>query len=111
MSFELKSIPSFDKNVKTIIKKYPSFKNDLIALRKLLQENPKAGVSIGNSCYKIRISITGKNKGKSGGARVITHLISIVQTSGIIYLLAIYDKAEQGTISDNHIKELLKEIK
>src|SRR5476651_2389501 len=111
MSYELKSLPGFDKSVKALLKKYPSFKNDLIALKKLLLENPKAGISIGNSCYKIRLSVSGKNKGKSGGARAITHVITIDQTNGVIYLLAIYDKSEQGTISDTHLKELLKEIK
>ncbi len=59
------------------------------------------GTAIGRGCYKIRLSIASKGKGKSGGARVITH-IQIIKTK--VYLLSIYDKSEMGTISDNEIK-------
>lgn len=111
MNYEIKTLPGFDKSVKALIKKYPSFKSDLISLRKSLQDNPRTGTPLGGSCYKIRISISGKSKGKSGGARVITHIVSIDPVNGIIYLLALYDKAEQGTLSDHALKELLKEIR
>jgi len=40
-----------------------------------LENNPRLGTAIGKNCYKIRLSIRSKGKGKSGGARVITHLI------------------------------------
>jgi len=110
MKFDIKSIPSFDKSVKAILKKHPSFKTDLLFLKKLLLENPKSGISLGNSCYKIRVSISSKNKGKSAGARVITHVVSVDELNGIIYLIALYDKAEHESITDNHIKELLKQI-
>ena len=61
----------------------------------------------GNHCYKIRLAITSKGKGKSGGARVITY-VQVVHHS--VYLLAIYDKAEQADIEDNDLKNLLKLI-
>ena len=48
-----------------------------------------------------------KGKGKSGGARIITHL-QVVQN--VVYLLAIYDKSEQTDITDNEINELLELI-
>ncbi|HJP61862.1 MAG TPA: hypothetical protein VJ844_00385 [Mucilaginibacter sp.] len=110
MNYKIKTIPSFDRDVKILSKKYRSFKSDLIKLREILSDNPKAGTPIGNSCYKIRISISSKNKGKSGGARAITHVISLNEIDGIIYLLSIYDKSEQESISDSEIKDLLKEI-
>ncbi|MBW1619900.1 type II toxin-antitoxin system RelE/ParE family toxin, partial [Empedobacter falsenii] len=59
-------------------------------------------------CYKIRLAIKSKGKGKSGGARVITHLFIENET---IYLLSLYDKSEQDSISDKEIKALLKLIK
>jgi len=110
MNYKIKTIPNFDKDVKTLSKKYKSFKSDLVKLREILNENPKSGIPIGNSCYKIRITIASKNKGKSGGARVITHLALLNELQGMIYLLAVYDKSEQENISDNEIKDLLKEI-
>ncbi len=102
-------IRSFDRDVKTLSKKYPSFKSDLIKLRDILNEDTKSGTPIGYSCYKIRITIASKNKGKSGGARVITNVISINEIEGTVYLLTVYDKSEQENISDSEIKQLLKE--
>ena len=38
-----------------------------------LHTNPTKGTPIGHSCYKIRLAIKSKGKGKSGRARVITY--------------------------------------
>jgi hypothetical protein len=59
------------------------------------------------NCYKIRLSIASKGKGKSGGARVIAYL-QISETT--VYLLTIYDKSEQENISAKALEELLKFI-
>ncbi|MEO7216144.1 type II toxin-antitoxin system RelE/ParE family toxin [Mucilaginibacter sp.] len=82
----------------------------MLILREQLLSNPKSGIPLGSACYKVRLSISSKHKGKSGGARVITHLLLVNDNEGIIYLLAIYDKSEQENISDKQILELLKEI-
>lgn len=48
-----------------------------------------------------------KGKGKSGGARVITHFYMAEAT----VLLSIYlDKSEQENIADSQLKALLKRI-
>ena len=73
----------------------------------LLTHNPESGVPIGNNCYKIRLSIVSKGKGKSGGARVIT-FVQLNQSQ--IYLLTIYDKSEQENITDKEIKLLIKTV-
>ena len=65
------------------------------------------GTHIGNKCYKIRLAIKSKGKGKSGGARVITH---IVVSNEEIYLLSIYDKADQDSITDKQILQLIKDL-
>lgn len=69
-----------------------------------LESNPIQGVALTNHCYKIRIAIASKGKGKSGGARIISHF---QLTENTIYLLSIYDKNEKETIADNEIKYLL----
>ena len=107
MSYKVLTIPKFEKELKKLSKKYPSLKNEYIELVQNLSKEPKQGVSIGNHCYKVRIAISSKGKGKSGGARVITYL-QISDTS--VYLLSIYDKAEQENISDKQLHELLKYI-
>ena len=73
-----------------------------------LHTNPTKGTPIGRSCYKIRLAIKSKGKGKSGGARVITYYYIHGNT---VYLLAIYDKTEQENISEEKISELLLGIK
>ncbi|WP_256011373.1 hypothetical protein [Desertivirga xinjiangensis] len=52
--------------------KYPSLKKDMTELLGSLSDNPKQGKALGNSFYKIRLSITSKGKGRSGGERVGT---------------------------------------
>ena len=55
--------------------------------------------------YKIRLAIASKQKGKSGGARVITNFVIADAT---VYLLSIYDKSEKENLTDKELDELLK---
>jgi hypothetical protein len=70
-----------------------------------LEEEPEQGTALGKDCYKIRMGIASKGKGKSGGARVIT-CVKIVAEN--IFLLTIFDKSDKEDISDKELKELLK---
>jgi mRNA-degrading endonuclease RelE of RelBE toxin-antitoxin system len=107
MSFEVKTIVVFEKQAKRLIKRYQSLKNELLILVNELKENPEQGKSIGKNCFKIRISIASKGKGKSGGARLITN---IVINDSTVYLLSIYDKSDKENITDKELNELLKKI-
>ena len=107
MSYEVIAIPNFIRELKKLAKKFPSLKADFAELVESLQQEPAQGTALGNNCYKIRMSITSKGKGKSGGARVVTYL-QVSQTT--VYLLSIYDKSDRDTISDKELKELLKHI-
>jgi len=107
MSYKIAPIENFKKEAKRLIKKYPSLKEELARLGELLQNNPDSGTPIGHDCYKIRLAISSKGKGKSGGARVITNLHIAEET---VFLLSIYDKSEQADISDKELLQLLKEI-
>lgn len=104
MSYSVKSIEVFERQTKKLVKKYSSLKLELLALVQELTENPIQGTAIGKSCYKIRLSIKSKGKGKSGGARIITNF---VVANGTIYLLAIYDKSSKESLSDKELDELL----
>lgn len=70
-----------------------------------LKEDPSLGVSLANNCFKIRLAIKSKGKGKSGGSRVITHVRILKEE---VYLLTIYDKSDKSTISDSDISRLLE---
>ncbi len=105
MSFEVIVTSGFKKHAKRIAKKHPSLKADLEKLITSLKENPLQGKSLGRDCYKIRMAITSKGQGKSGGSRVITYIQIIDQEA---YLLTIYDKSVKKTISDKELDELIK---
>lgn len=107
MSYKIVTIRIFDKQAKRLLKKYPSLKSELLRLISDLKENPTNGIELGNNCYKIRLAIASKGKGKSGGAHIITHFYISDDT---VILLTIYDKSEQSTISEKQIISLLKQI-
>lgn len=108
MNFNVVTTPPFERELKSLLKKYPSVKKDLVELVAKLIKEPKMGTALGNDCYKIRMAITSKGKGKSGGARVIT-FVQIIETT--IYLLSIYDKADTSNLSDKILKQRLKGLK
>ena len=107
MNFEVLAIPLFEKQAKRLLKKYPSLKKDLGRLIDGLISNPEQGTPLGDNFYKIRLAITSKNKGKSGGARVITHVKVVANR---VYLSAIYDKSEQVTITSEELKNVYSQI-
>ena len=74
MSFNVIVTEPFERKLKRLAKKHKSLKADLVLLIEQLAENPTLGTPIGKECYKIRLSITSKGKGKSGGARMITYV-------------------------------------
>jgi hypothetical protein len=104
MSYKVLTIAPFDKQIKRLVKKYPSLKTEISQLISELKIEPVKGMFLGNSCYKIRLAITSKGKGKSGGARVITYFAI---TDGAVFLLSIYDKSQQSDIEDKELLRLL----
>ena len=109
MNYQTVTTDDFDKKVKILSKKYSSLKADLIAFEKKLLANPKMGKDLGNNTRKVRMAIASKNKGKRGGARVISFTVLVDFTSTDIYLLTIYDKGEQKSISKSEIERLKKD--
>jgi len=107
MNFKVSSITSFDREIKRLAKKYRSMDDDFARLLDSLAREPFQGKPLGQNVYKVRLRIASKQKGKSGGARVITCVKVVRET---VYLLSIYDKSEQSDIADEKIQELLREI-
>lgn len=98
---------SFRKQAKKLAKRYKSFTGDLQKLVDELKENAALGTPLGGNIYKIRLAISSKNKGKSGGARIISYVYQRAET---VYLLSIYDKADTENITDNELKNLIEEV-
>lgn len=104
MSFEIIVTEPFERKLKKLSKKYKSISKDLSLLFEKLEETPQMGTALGKDCFKIRLSISSKGRGKSGGARIITYVRLIKNT---IYLMDIYDKSEQSSISDKELEFLI----
>ena len=109
MNYEVELGTKFKKEFKRLLKKYRSLDNDLEQLIVELKQNPDLGTDLGNGIRKVRMAISDKGKGKSHGARVITHTAIVSVEEGVITLLTLYDKSEQVNITSQEIARLLKE--
>ena len=109
MSCDITYSPRFARELKKLSKHYKSLKLDYANLLESLKANPEQGVSLGNNLRKIRMAITSKNKGKSGGARVITYTVILTEIDSEIKLLTIYDKFECESLTDKEIEDILKQ--
>ncbi len=107
MSYRVRPTDSFQRQVKRLLKKYKSLTVDLAKLGEELTETPELGTALGQNCYKVRLAIKSKNKGKSGGSRVITYVHIVGET---VFLLAIYDKSEKADLDEGELDELLSGI-
>ena len=105
MNYNVELSFNFKKEAKKLIKKFPSLKQELADLFTTLERNPTIGTSLGNDIYKIRLAISSKNKGKSGGARVLSFVKS---TETKVLLFSIYNKGDIENLTDKEIKRLIK---
>ena len=110
MTYDFRPSPDFERQAKKLAKHYPSFKKDLLLLLESLKADPWQGVDLGNGIRKVRMTISSKGRGKSGGARVITMNVNIDVEKMIIALLYIYDKAEMENVSDQFLQQIIKEM-
>ena len=108
MNCKITTTPDFARDLKQLAKRYPSMKQDYRNFLDTLRQSPLMGEPLGKHLRKVRFPITSKGKGKSGGARVITHVV-IIETDGTdITLVTIYDKSDQDSISDKELRLLMK---
>lgn len=108
MNVSITTLDEFERQARRLSKKYKSLKNDLANLQKELLEDPFQGDDLGGGVRKIRMAISSKGKGKSGGARILT-LNVLVSDDANVTLLTIYDKNEIDNVSDQYIMWLVKQ--
>jgi mRNA-degrading endonuclease RelE of RelBE toxin-antitoxin system len=115
MKVEVKITKNFKKEAKSLLKKYPSLIDELEILQNELVLKPQSGSPLGSQCFKIRLAIKSKGKGKSGGARIISFVetevvkfIQITETTTFVNLISIYDKSEVDSIDEKELKDLIK---
>jgi len=107
MSYKIELSANFKKEAKKLTKKFPSLKQELAELFTGLETNPTMGTPLGNDIFKIRLAIASKNKGKSGGARVLC-FVKITATT--VLLFSIYSKGDTDSLSDKEIQGLIKNL-
>ena len=108
MNCKIETTPDFARELKQLAKRYPSMKDDYHDFLEALRKSPLQGEPLGKHLRKVRFSITSKAKGKSGGARVITHTVLVESDGADITLVTIYDKSDQANITDKELKKLIK---
>ena len=108
MNCKIDTTPDFARELKQLVKRYPSMKDDYRNFIDALCKSPLMGEPLGKHLRKVRFPIASKAKGKSGGARVITHTVLIASDGADITLVTIYDKSDQANITDKELKQLMK---
>ncbi len=100
----------FEKYYKKYAKKFRSLSMELSQLEQALVLNPKLGTELGDGLFKIRLAVKSKNKGKSGGFRIITYLVTQNEDGFDINLILIYDKSEISDIPKKQLLEIVNEV-
>lgn len=92
---------------KRLKKRHKSLQQDFERLFASLQKDPFQGVEIESDVRKVRLAITSKGRGKSGGARVIIRVRIVADELQLLY---IYDKADFENVSDAFLRDVMKRM-
>jgi len=101
--------PKFKKSFKRLFKKYSSLIDDFETFKKEFSANPEIGDDLGGGFRKVRFAIESKNKGKSGGARIIVYNFYLHTLPNDVLLIDIYDKSELLTMQDFEYQKIAKD--
>lgn len=102
----------FARLAKRFAKKYKSFVDDYASFIDSIKKNPYQGTDLGGGKRKIRMAVTSKGKGKSGGFRVITFNVVELDSNNIsVNFITIYDKSEISNVSDSYINQIIQDLK
>jgi mRNA-degrading endonuclease RelE of RelBE toxin-antitoxin system len=96
----------FKRNVRKLLKKYPSLPKDLDEFIQRLQTGEVSSdllQHVGLNVYKARIKNSDNRKGKSAGYRIIYY----VKKEDEIFLVTLYSKSEQGDISPQSVQKII----
>jgi mRNA-degrading endonuclease RelE of RelBE toxin-antitoxin system len=105
---QVEASPTFNRNLRTLAKKYRSIRSDLQPVIEQLQQGELLGdriSGVGYAVFKLRVRNSDTQKGKSGGYRLIYYL----KTATGIILLTVYAKSEQVDIAAEDIQHIIAE--
>lgn len=104
--------PTFEKEYSKLKKRFPKIDDDFEEFIDEVEIDGDIGsdlsgiVNDGNKVFKKRMKNSSARKSKRGGFRVIEYLVT---EDNIVYLLDIYSKTDQVNITNNRIRELIKQ--
>ena len=112
MEVIIKVSEEFERQAKRFAKKYKTFVDDFASFLTVIKINPYQGVDLGGGKRKIRMAVAAKGKGKSGGLRIITFNVEILDGGSVLVnLITIYDKTEISNVSDKYINQIIRNLK
>ena len=103
----VKTSEDFRIAYKRLKKRHKSLQQDFEQLLSSLLQNPIQGVELDGGVRKVRMAITSKGRGKSGGARVIIRMRVVADELQLLY---IYDKADYENVSEDFLRDVIKRM-
>jgi mRNA-degrading endonuclease RelE of RelBE toxin-antitoxin system len=110
MTNKVTASKAFQKDAKTLVKKFHTLKYSIDKLILNLAENPYLGIPYGNKIYKIRLADKSKGSGKSGGFRVMYYHLNNTSDGIEILLITIYDKSNLSTVTKSEVMKRLTNV-
>lgn len=92
---------------KRLKKRYKSLEADFERLLASLLQDPMQGVELEGGVRKVRLAITSKGRGKSGGARVIIRVRIVADELQLLY---INDKYDFENVNDAYLRDIMKRM-
>lgn len=106
---QLEYTPEFKRNLRALAKKYRHVRSDVQPVIEQLQGGETLGDQVprtGYTIFKVRVQNSDSKKGKRSGYRLIYHC----KTPTHIVLVTVYSKLDQGDISAEQIRRILREF-
>lgn len=101
-------LPHFKKQLKPYAKKHHGFVKDL--LKTLHSFDERQADSLGHQLYKVRMGLSDRGRGKSGGFRVIIFF----RQKQMIIPLTLHAKSEQANMEkkeiNDHYEQIMREL-
>jgi mRNA-degrading endonuclease RelE of RelBE toxin-antitoxin system len=108
MTFTVKLSPTFKRQTKDVLSRYPAFKQELVDYLKSLEQSAPRGDQIQRHkmLWKDRLGLKAYKIGKRGGLRVIMYF----DGSENVFLLMIYCKRDIAQPTDKEIRDAIAEL-
>lgn len=94
----------YKKALKKLAKRYRNIDLDIKDFLNSINTKEDLGIELKSNIFKVRVSNSNKNKGKSAGYRPISYLVVIENE---LHLLYIYDKSKLVNVSEKEVDELV----